>query len=265
DFLSAELPKGSITKLVTPDAAVKKVVQPYPTFGGREKETADTFYMWVSERLRHKNRAITLWDYERLILEAFPQIYKVKCLNHTHYEPGDGGKPIYREAAPGHVTIVTIPNLHNHNAIDPLRPYTNLGDLDLIKNFLEQHVSSFVRLHVYNPVFESIRVDFKVKFFAGTDETFYKALLQTELVNFLSPWAFGEGKDISFGGKIYKSSLIDFVEEQPYVDYVTDFKLFHKIGEEPESSDTDEVSASKAISILVSAKAIDHKIEMIAE
>lgn len=254
DFLASQLPAGAINKLVTPDAAIKKVVQPYPTFGGRPHESADAFYMRVSERLRHKNRAITLWDYERLVLEAFPQIYKVKCLNHTHYEPGDDGTFIYRETAPGHVTIITIPNLRNHNAIDPLEPYTNLGDLDLIKEFLKQHVSSFVKLHVCNPVFESISTSFNVKFIAGTDVTFYKSLLQNSLVNFLSPWAFGEGKDISFGGKIYKSSLIDFVEEQPYVDYVTDFKLFHK----SESKDTDEVSASMAISILVSAKAEEH-------
>jgi hypothetical protein len=259
DFLASQLPAGAISKLLTPDAAIKKVVQPYPAFGGRPQESADAFYLRVSERLRHKNRAITLWDYERLLLEAFPQIYKVKCLNHTHYDPGDDGTFIYRETAPGHVTIITIPNLRNHNAIDPLRPYTNLGDLELIKEFLKQHVSSFVKLHVCNPVFESISTNFKVKFVAGTDVTFYKSLLQNSLVNFLSPWAFGEGKDISFGGKIYKSSLIDFVEEQPYVDYVTDFKLFHNA----ENKDTDEVSASMAISILVSAKAEEHTIEEI--
>jgi hypothetical protein len=52
-----------------------------------------------------------LWDYERLVLEAFPEIYKVKCLDHTQYEPSDSGEGIYRELAPGHVTIVTIPDL----------------------------------------------------------------------------------------------------------------------------------------------------------
>jgi hypothetical protein len=276
DFLASQLPNGSIAKLSTPDAAIKKVVQPYPTFGGRPKESSDAFYVRVSERLRHKNRAITLWDYERLVLEAFPQIYKVKCLNHTYFKPGDNGTSIYRENAPGHVTIITIPNLRNHNAFDPLAPNTNLGDLALIEEFLARHVTGFLatdldndpatigsRLHVCNPVFESIRADFKVKFVAGTDASFYIPLLQSSLVNFLSPWASGEGKDISFGGKIYKSSLIDFVEEQPYVDYVTDFKLFHKTSDNTESKDMDEVSASMAISILVSAKAGEHKISEI--
>lgn len=265
DFLATQLPAGTIAKLLVPDAAVKKTEQPYPTFGGRPKEATEKFYTRVSERLRHKNRAVTTWDYEHLILEAFPHIYKVKCLNHTHFEPDDnGGSHVYNELAAGHVTIVTVPNLRNHNAIDPLRPYTSLGDLDLIKKFVEKYVSCFVKLHVHNPVFETVRVDFRVKFFPGTDEAFHRELLQNELVRFLSPWAFEEGKDLSFGGKIYKSSLIDFVEEQPYVDYVTDFQLFHQKNN-LESPDREEVEASTAISILVSAAAEKHTVTPIPE
>ncbi len=260
DFLAAQLPAGTIAKLRQPDAAVKKVEQPYPAFGGRAREATEKFYTRVSERLRHKNRAISAWDYERLVLEAFPHIYKVKCLNHTHFEPNDnGGSHIYNELAPGHVTFVAIPNLRNHNAIDPLRPYTSLGDLDLIQKFLAKLVSCFVKLHVHNPVFETVRVSFRVKFFPGTDEAFHQKLLQQELVRFLSPWAFEAGQDVSFGGKIYKSSLIDFVEEQPYVDYVTDFQLFHpKNGQD--GTDLEEVAASTAISILVSAAANEHTV-----
>src|SRR4029077_10948625 len=107
-----------------------------------------------SERLRHKNRAICLWDYERLILEAFPQIYKVKCLNHTCFEPSESGTGIYRELAPGHVTIVTIPNVRVQNLRDPLKPFTSLGLLDEIKGFLEESTSCFAQLHVKNPQFE---------------------------------------------------------------------------------------------------------------
>ncbi len=262
---TSQLPAGTVTKPVTPDVAVKSVKQPYATFGGRATESGTEFDTRVSERLRHKNRAVTLWDYERMVLEAFPQIYKVKCLNHTRYEPSESGTGIYRELAPGHVTVVTIPNLRNHNAIDPLRPYTNIGQLDLIKKFLELHVSGLVVLHVENPVFETIQTDFRVKFTAGTDKAFHVDLLRQELVRFLSPWAYLEGRDISFGGKIHKSSLINFVEERPYVDYVTDFKLYHIDGQMVKSADTDEVEASLPLSILVSAAAGDHQVTPIPD
>ena len=69
----------------------------------------------------------------------------------------------------------------------------------------------------------------------------------------------------SFGGKIYKSVLINFVEEQAYVDYVTDFQVFQDIPCDPASgsTDLDEVTGSRAVSILVSAPASKHQISII--
>jgi len=265
DAQSEQLAAGTITKAVTPDAAIKKITQPYATFGGRAAEDETAFRTRVSERLRHRNRAITMWDYERLVLQAFPNIYKVKCLNHTWFEPDEAGTGIYRELAPGHVTIVAIPNLRNNNAIDPLRPYTSLGDLDLVKTHLEAHASDIVTLHVENPVFESVQTQFRVRLLPGFDENYHIELLRQELMRHLSPWAFEEGADISFGGKIHKSSLIDFVEERAYVDYVTDFRMYHIDGNEKKSDDTDEAEASLPISILVSVEAGQHLIETISD
>jgi len=210
--------------------------------------------------LRHKDRAIDLWDYERLVLEAFPQIYKVKCLNHTHYDDG-----VYRELAPGHVTIVTVPNLQNQNRRDPLKPYTSLGVLQEIKEFLERRTSCFACLHVKNPRFEEVRACFKLRLHNGFDETYYKNLLKQAITRFLSPWAFTTGGTPSFGGKIYKSVLINFIEDQPYVDYVTDFQLFQDICGVQGTSDLDEVAGSTAVSILVSAPAGKHEITIIDE
>lgn len=249
------LPAGTITKLDQPTAAVKQVTQPFATFGGRGREASAAFYTRVSERLRHKDRAIALWDYERLILDAFPAIYRVKCLNHTEFRPGT-----YRELAPGHVTIVTIPNQQFPNQRDPLRPYTSLGLLAEIETFVAKRTSCFVKLHVRNPEFEPVRVSFKVRFYPGFDETFYTRMLREAIVRFLSPWAFPGGSSPSFGGKIYKSVLINFVEDQPYVDYVTEVVLFHA---PTRDRDPEEIVGSKAVSILVSVPADGHDIRLI--
>lgn len=251
-FSATALEAGLISKLATPDSAVKKIEQPFASFGGRGKELPADYYTRISERLRHKDRSIALWDYERLVLEAFPQIYKVKCLNHTHYEPNESGTGIYRELAAGHVTVVTIPNQQFQNLRDPLRPYTSLGLLLEIDAFLHQRLSCFAKLHVKNPQFEEVRLDFRVRFMVGFDETYYLNQLKQDITRYLSPWAFPGGGNPSFGGKIYKSILINFVEERPYVDYVTDFKLFLDIGGIKGKADLDEVEGSLAVSILVS-------------
>ncbi|MBJ7312003.1 baseplate J/gp47 family protein [Rugamonas sp. CCM 8940] len=262
-FAATVLPAGVVTKLAVPDAAVKQLSQPFASFGGRGAEAAGDFYTRVSERLRHKDRAIALWDYEHLVLEAFPQIYKVKCLNHTQYEPAPGPGGIYRELAPGHVTIVTVPNQQFQNLRDPLRPFTSLDLLQQVDAFLRQRSGCFVRLHVRNPKFEEVRLDFKVGLRDGFDETFYVKQLREEITRFLSPWAFPGGAAPSFGGKVYKSVLINFVEERPYVDYVSDFKLFHDIDGVAGTVDLAMVGGSLAVSILVSVPAVRHAIEVL--
>ncbi len=261
-FSATVLPAGTITKPEKPDGAIKKINQPFDSFGGRAAELPSAFYTRISERLRHKDRAITLWDYEHLILEAFPEIYRVKCLNHTQYEPTESGDGIYRELAPGNVTIVTVPDKQYHNQRDPLRPYTNLGTLQDIEAFLKSRTSCFVRLHVRNPKFEEVKVNFKIKLFDGYDEAFYTNRLKDAITRFLSPWAFPGGGTPTFGGKVYKSVLIDFVEEQAYVDYVTDFEMFHLI-DGVGNTDKDEIEGSRAVSILVSVPADKHDITVI--
>lgn len=254
------LPPGTVTKLDTPVVQVKGVSQPYPSFGGRPVESDAAFAGRVSERLRHRDRAITLWDYEHLVLEAFPAIYQVRCLNHTEYEPGDGGGR-YRELAPGHVTVVTIPDLSAPNPFDPLRPYTSLRVLGEIHRFLARRMSCFTTLHVRNPTFEEVRVALRVRFREGVDETHAINRLRGEITEFLSPWAFRGDARPSFNGTIHKSVLVDFVDDRGYVDYVTDVQLFRPApGVAGLGPDLEQVTGSRAVSILVSAPPAHHSI-----
>jgi hypothetical protein len=144
-----------------------------------------------------------------------------------------------------------------------LKPFTSLGVLEQIKVFLESRNSCFAELHVKNPQFEEVRVRFSLRLREGFDETYYPNLLKQSITRFLSPWAFADQGVPSFGGKIYKSVLINFVEEQPYVDYVTDFQLFHDIGGRKGTVNRDEVEGSRAVSMLVSVPAAEHEIAVI--
>ena len=126
--LAAALPKGKITRVKTPIAAAKKVTQPYASFGGRPAESAAAINTRAAERLRHKNRCVTAWDYERAVLAAFPQVHKAKCIPHAK----DGAW-----LAPGHVLIVVVPDLRNANAKDPLRPKADADTLSRIADYLE--------------------------------------------------------------------------------------------------------------------------------
>jgi len=263
DVMAYPLAASCIGKLKTPLAWVKKVLQPYSSFGGRAEEKSEQFYTRVSERLRHRDRASTIWDYEHLVLEAFPNIYKVKCLNHTKIEdkPGTTEK-FYNENQPGYVTIITIPSLVNRNDTDKLKPYTHHSTLEEIKAFLSARISAHVNLIVENPLFEEAKTEFNLKLKSGYPNfTYYAKLLQEEITQFLSPWLSDNAAEIEFGGELYKSTLIDFIEERPYVDFITDMKLRHQKNEALGfSEDMEKISASTARSILVSAPASKHEI-----
>lgn len=252
------LPPNIISKPSIADAALKKTQQPYTSFGGRVQETDDQFYQRVSERLRHKNRAITTWDYERLILQYFPQVFKVKCIDHTGFLPDENtNQQKYSEMLAGHVTIITIPDLTHLNNVNPLRPYTSIGLLTEIEKYIATLTSPFVKLHLSNPLFEEVQFEFSVTFRENIDPVYFSNQLNDEIEQFLTPWAFGNPQAIQFGNSIEKSVVLNFIEERPYVDFVTCFKMNHIILRQGQvilqaEYDIDEAIASTARSILVS-------------
>ncbi len=217
--LKEPLPAESISSLLNRVKEIKKVEQPLKSVGGFPNEPTPSYTTRVAERLRHKNRSIQLWDYERMILEAFPNIYKVKCLAHTDSNS---------TTEAGSVTLIVVSNLRNKDSINPFEPNTSQLTLDAIKSFVELYISPFVKVNVELPIYESILVDAKIGFNSGFDPGFYSNLLNEELKQFLSPWAFVDGVDIEIGGAIYKSSILQFIESKNYVDYVVDFELYHK-------------------------------------
>ncbi|MBS1630595.1 MAG: baseplate J/gp47 family protein [Bacteroidetes bacterium] len=264
-FLNAQLPAGTITKLQTSVPAIKKIAQPYPSFGGRPTELESDYYVRISERLRHKDRAITIWDYERLILEHFPELHRVKCLSHTAYELLGDGSVRYNEMAPGHVTVITIPRLEGLQLTNPLRPYTSERVLAQIDAFLRQRITCQMQLNVVHPLFEEVALDFQLRLLSGFDDyTFYSQKLKEEITAFLTPWAYDVSAELFFGGTVRKSVLINFIEERPYVDYISQVKMYHRTASAPNSVvDTDEITASTGMAILVSVPASKHKITAI--
>ncbi|MGD9928919.1 MAG: hypothetical protein AB7U05_02775 [Mangrovibacterium sp.] len=253
DYLSKPMAEKTIAKMVVADSAIKKIDQPFTSFGGKVKEESDDFYTRVSERLRHKNRSVTIWDYERIILQNFPSVYKVKCLNHTRFE---GAYASINEASPRHVSLIVVSNIRNKNAVDPLKPRTSLVTLYDIDTLIGTLRSPFIHVHVHNPIFEEVKVKFNVQFRRGIDKGIYQAKLEQTIIQYLSPWAFESGSDIVFGGKIHKSVILNFVEEQPYVDYVTCFEMFHLVPDDPgndPNKDREEAVASTSASVLISA------------
>jgi hypothetical protein len=252
------LAAGSISKLSVAVAQVSKVNQPFASFDGKPEEVGKEFYTRVSERLRHKARAITPWDYEHLVLDRFPGIFKVKCITHTDpnclcrkTDTVDKETCCGSQVAPGHVLMVPIANLQNRNATNPLQPKTSRRTLLEIEEYLRLHTSPFVHVHAKNPLYEQVMVYFHVQFTAGSDKGYYLKKLNDEIVQYLTPWAFDENADVSFAQKFYASAIINFIEERSYVDFITDFFMFVCRDECCKTAKSDKVKSDAAIPLKV--------------
>ncbi len=246
NHLLTALESGAIAKFKNGLSAIKTVNQPYASFSGRAVETDPTFYTRVSERLRHKNRCLTPWDYERIILEAFPKVHKIKCIPHAKENSW---------LSPRHVLIVVVPDLKNKNATNSFEPKVDADTISRITDYVQKKAGMQVQVKVKNPSYQMIQMDFKVKFHIGYEFNYYKTQLDLAITQFLSPWAYQGDRDISFGGKIYKSVLLNFVEDLPYVDYVTDFKMYSPISPTTNKVDINEAQPHAPDTIIVSAPA----------
>ena len=222
--LLAGLPANTITRLVQRNASIPRVRQPNPSFDGRGRESGPDYFRRSSERLRHRNRAVTAWDLERLVLEAFPDVFKVKCLPHTD------ASGAYKA---GEAALVIVPNLRSTSVINVLEPRPSPVLMEEIEEDVAGLTSSFATVHAIQPVFERLRVEARVVFTAGRDPGYYAGVLNDDLKRFLSPWAYDDGEDILFGARVYRSDILAFIEGRDYVAHLTGLNLYHSFDGPP--------------------------------
>jgi baseplate J-like protein len=251
EHLARKLPERSITGLQQRLASIVAVEQPYPSYGGRPAEEQSRFYTRVSERLRHKQRALTLWDYERLVLERFPEVYKVKGL------PANADTP-------GTVELIVIPGARGQLLSNPFEPKAPAALNAEIEAYLADKRPPQATLRVRNAHFVQVKVRVGVRFRGEGDEGFYKTLLNEELNRYLSPWAYDESADITIGGKLFANSIVSFIDGRDYVDYVAPIKLYSsEDGRTFKPAEGDFVATGRPDGVLVGAR--QHEIDVISE
>lgn len=245
--LNKALPAGSISRLLDADSSVSSINQLYESFGGRQPEGEGHYYTRVSELLRHKNRGIQKFDYERIVLEHFPSLYKAKCINHTYGLSANTYINDYT-IAPGYVLVAVIPDMNILKAAGSFEPKVPLSILEAVQGKLRTVTSPFVRLKVMNPRYEKVNLCIRVKLQAGKDHVYYKEQLQMDIRNFLAPWAVGEYDKLSFGQPVYRSDIIHFLETRDYIDFIIDLHMAHEYWNLPTGSAAAQVTLVPTLS-----------------
>ncbi len=218
EHLRQPLPAHTITGSVQDLGQIGAIDQPLESFGGRPPETEDTYGIRLSERLRHKDRGSLAWDYERLVLERFPTVWKTAVL------PAWSG--------PGNVVVVVVPGAESQQAQDPTVPRASSDLLHQIETYLAERISPFIRLRAANPQYVRIKVAAKVFFRDGEGSNIDR--LNEDLIQYLSPWFYDAAREATDGRYAMEDDISEFVQNRPYVEALQEIGFAYDPPEKPD-------------------------------
>src|SRR5689334_17201664 len=113
--------------------------------------------------------------------------------------------------APGNVLCVALLTTINIAETDLLQPRISKGILTEAEEYVNSFMTTFAKVKFINPIYETITVKCSVKIKEGFDENYYSTQLNTDLQQFIAPWILNKSISPSFSGKIYASSIINFI------------------------------------------------------
>lgn len=231
-----------LDKIIT---EVRAVEQPFKSFGGRPVESKLEFYTRVSERLRHKNRAVSAWDFERLVLEKFPDIFQVKCVTHLGNEAF---------VPKGSVVVTVVPRIDPDNIAT--LPRVNYSILQNIREYLQAHASPFMNIEVRNPIYERVKITAGMRFQKNKNNGTFLKKLNHDIMEFMCPWLRGISRELDLGGLVSKDIILSFIEKRPYVEFVTKFsavQVFYDENQRVTGFDIDDTAIDVSSSPVIKA------------
>lgn len=208
-----------VPDILPPNASKTLVKQPLPPREGKSAESVPQFYTRVSERLRHKNRALVSWDFEHIVLEEFPKIGYVKCLNHTSIKKRS-------IVMPGHASLLILPSW-SQKGISLFAPKTSSMLVEQIASFLSGLIPPSLSLEVQNPEYEIIEVEAEIYFSPEIDSGKALKAINEQLISHIAPWI-TDPHVKPFDNTVSYFSLLSSVETFPGVEKVLKFDVYKK-------------------------------------
>jgi hypothetical protein len=221
--LETRAPQGDDVALDAPLATRPKMAQistvsiVHRTVVERRQDDKRAKITATCEFLRHKRRPVTPWDFERMVLEAFPEVYLAKCFPHAQY---DSLSP-----KPGHILLVVVPYLSP--GADPSQGVcANANLLEQVSQYLLAHCAPGIRLRVVNPIYERVQVRCSVVLNELNHNGSGIERLNQDLCHYFNIWK-NYRKNIGFGWQLSNELLAGFIGQRPYVQGVSGLSLVH--------------------------------------
>lgn len=149
------------------------------SYSGKKGESREERLMRVSEYASHRGKAVTARDYERIVLQAFPDIAKVKCLPSFNVK-GD---------AKSVVTLVIVPARNKKEKEKYRMPLATSRQILNVEQYLSGLVSAYVSdVDVINPLYEEVIVRCSAIFKKRYPEALCHTRVTELLDSLIAPW-----------------------------------------------------------------------------
>ena len=239
---------------------ITEVLQPYISFDQRPVESQSHFYTRTSERLRHKDRAIAAWDYERLILEEFPQLHLVRAIRPKH----DTNSVQCGDYA---VNLVVVPKVTDSSILQPQVPLFLKKE---IKEFICQKCPPWVTLSVLDPVYLEVKFTIKVNLHSDVNSGHSMQILNDKLVEFFNPWNSPElidspelNKKTANGEQIYLTDAADLINQLPFIKKLFYIKATSRLSSGNSSNIEEGIMIKPSSANVIVVPATKHDIELL--
>ena len=202
---------------------LQRVRQREVAFAGMATESEQESLVRLYERLRHKNRAVTPWDYERLIMARFANIQLAKCLPNCRFNQ--------HQPAPGHLLLVLAPQVAETDAADPRGHYLNASTLRQVRELVQPLAPPSTIIDVVNATYEYVQVRCAVRFTDDEYQGEQSAQLQQDLSIYISPWT-DCGLASAFSWSIQLKALEAYIRGLSYIEEVARLSLVKCYGDQ---------------------------------
>ena len=204
---------GCVTQLRESVVYVDSVVNLEAARGGQNVEGWDSVINRGGRWLRHRNRAVTLEDYEDLAGLAAPNVAKAKCYPNRNLASLSKDSTI----RPGVVSLVIVSQSSDR------KPLPDLDLLLQVKEFIDQHRPPDAELVVLAPEYVELCVE-SVVVTSAASISHADILSQCRLAldNYLHPLTGGEdGNGWAFGERPHESDIYSVLESIRGLEYVS--------------------------------------------
>jgi predicted phage baseplate assembly protein len=202
---------GVVAQLKTTVPYIERASNPEAAAGGAEAETIDAMLERMPRTLRHRDRAVTLEDYEDLALSASPEVARTRCvpLRNLFVDP------LGEVSQPGAVSVIVVPRTGD------IRPLPTMELLARVRDFLAARADANVRLAVVGPLYLRVDVRAEVAVSNSNGASAVERALHEKLAAFLHPLTGGlDGTGWDFGRAPHRSDFFALIESVPGVDHV---------------------------------------------